>query len=57
MTDRLQAFDVERDPHERVDVGPRLTPAERANVIHRIMNWKAAIEAKAQAVRSSAKGR
>lgn len=57
VPDRLQAFDVERDSHERVDLGRRLSPSERAKVIRRIMNWKAAIEAKAQAVRSSAKGR
>jgi phosphoglycerol transferase MdoB-like AlkP superfamily enzyme len=52
VTDHLQAFDLSRDPHEMNDLGGQLAAPERAAVIHRLMNWKAAVDAKTQAVRS-----
>ena len=53
VTDQLQAFDVARDPGERVDLGPRLGRARRAAIVRRIMNWKSAVEMKVAAARSA----
>lgn len=57
VTDQLQAFDIVRDPNETVDIADRLAPAERAAVVHRIMNWKAAVDSKTEAVRSAPRRR
>lgn len=52
VTDRLEAYDLASDPAERFDLGQKLGPQERARIIHRIMNWKAAVERKIGDARS-----
>jgi hypothetical protein len=54
VTDDLQAFDLAHDPHERVDLGPKLTRQERTSIVRRLMNWKSAVDALADSARTNA---
>ena len=55
VTDRLRAFDLASDPGERSDGAAHMTPAQRDAAVHRILNWKSAVDAKINAAKTGAR--
>jgi hypothetical protein len=45
-TGKLEIFDLARDPGEEADLALEVRGEERARIVYRIMNWKAAVAAK-----------
>ena len=53
VTDRLEAFDLRRDPGERFDRSRDLDSSQRVRIVRRILNWKAVVDSKLEAARSA----
>jgi hypothetical protein len=56
-TGALEAFDLARDPGERNDLSDNLDAGRRAAIIHRIANWKSAVDVRIAEARSSGAAR